>query len=83
MSRRLLECVLILICSMGIKTTAEDAVPEPKSWTFPEVIEYAREITPDNVEGKPFNKFGMVYSQDELSKLILSEQMSFKSMPTS
>ena len=50
----------------------EETIPMPTSWAFPQVVESAREISPNNVEGKPFNKFGLVYTPDELSKLTLS-----------
>ncbi len=50
----------------------EESVPMPESWKFPQVVESARSISPNNVEGKPFDRFGRVYSSNELSKLVLS-----------
>ncbi len=46
-----------------------EPVPEPSSWQFPSVIESARKLTPQNLEGKPFNKFGLAYSTEELNQL--------------
>ncbi|QSX38192.1 hypothetical protein [Shewanella sedimentimangrovi] len=45
---------------------------EPESWAFPDVIEHARKISPNNSEGKPFNQFGLVYSSEEVASLKLS-----------
>lgn len=50
----------------------EETIPMPKTWAFPQVIESARAISPNNVEGKPFNRFGLVYTPEELAKLTLS-----------
>lgn len=60
---------LILITQSAL---AEVPVLEPESWSFPEVIEHARKISPNNIEGKPFNQFGLVYSIDETASLKLS-----------
>ena len=51
---------------------ASETIPMPESWGFPQVIESARAISPNNVEGKPFNRFGLVYTPDELEELKLS-----------
>jgi len=52
---------------------AQEAILEPESWSFPAVIEHARKISPNNVEGKPFNEFGLAYSIDELERVRFSE----------
>jgi hypothetical protein len=44
------------------KVITGETIPEPKSWSYPEINEYAKEITPTNIEGKPFNMLGRVYS---------------------
>ena len=44
-------------------------IPEPDSWSFPEVIESARAISPENIEGRPFDQFGMAYSSGVLKEL--------------
>jgi hypothetical protein len=51
---------------------AGETFPTPESWSFPQVVESAREISPNNIEGKPFNQFGLVYSSEFLAKLELS-----------
>jgi hypothetical protein len=51
---------------------AEEPILEPKSWSFPEVIEHARKLSPNNTEGKSFNQFGLVYSSQEVASLKLS-----------
>ena len=43
--------------------------PEPATWSFPEVIELARRLSPNNIEGKPFNAQGLVYSEAVLATL--------------
>lgn len=50
----------------------QQEIPEPASWSFPDVVESAREISPHNVEGKPFNEFGLVYPQSEVETLSLA-----------
>jgi hypothetical protein len=61
-----------LLFFLGI-APAQEVVLEPESWSFPAVIEHARKISPNNVEGKPFNEFGLAYSIDELERVRLSE----------
>ena len=58
--------LFILIASCA---TAKDIYPEPKSWKFPDIVEEARKSSPNNIEGKPFNQFGLVYSKEQLSKV--------------
>ena len=55
---------------------AETTIPTPPSWSFPQVIESARAITPNNIEGKLFNRFGLVYASVELKKLTLSNMLA-------
>lgn len=50
-------------------TLASGKLPEPSSWSFPDVVESARAITPRNVEGRVFNQFGLAYSTQELDAL--------------
>lgn len=50
----------------------ESPILEPESWSFPQVIEYARKVSPNNTEGKSFNQFGLVYSFQEVATLKLS-----------
>jgi len=54
------------------RSREEETIPMPESWKFPQVIESARAISPNNEEGKSFNRFGLVYTLDELAKLTLS-----------
>jgi hypothetical protein len=62
----------VLLISIAEFALADDPVLEPESWSFPEVIEHARKISPNNSEGKPFNQFGLVYSSKEVASLKLS-----------
>lgn len=67
--------LFMLFCS---NVQAEETVASPESWSFPQVIESARKISPTNVEGRPFNQFGLVYSPEELSKLDFSKMKAEK-----
>ena len=60
------------LADTSLQPTAEEVVLEPASWSFPEVIQHARKIAPQNIEGKPFNNFGLVYTEKEASTLSLS-----------
>ncbi len=51
---------------------AGKSIPEPKSWSHPEIIEHAKEIAPTNSEGKPFNKLGKVYSSMDENRVDVS-----------
>jgi hypothetical protein len=51
------------------------SIPEPLSWSFPDIIESARKISPKNIEGHKFNALGLVYSTEKL-KLIDMKNMS-------
>jgi len=62
---------LLFVFPYSGRSFAADEIPEPESWKFPEIVEYARKISPRNVEGKLFNTFGLVYSSDELKMLSL------------
>src|SRR5512133_2171277 len=44
-------------------------IPEPSSWSFPDVVESARKLAPRNVEGKEFDQFGVAYSLAELDSV--------------
>jgi len=46
--------------------------PVPATWSFPEIIESARQISPNNIEGKAFNQYGVVYSNSDLQQLSVS-----------
>lgn len=58
--------------SKSIGLTAEDTIPSPETWSFPQVIESARKVSPKNIEGLVFNQFGLAYSNADLSKLDLA-----------
>ncbi|WP_345552462.1 hypothetical protein [Microbulbifer aestuariivivens] len=53
-------------------SSAESEIPEPESWSFPDIVESARKISPNNLEGRPFNKFGLAYPMGVLSNLDVS-----------
>lgn len=55
----------------SIPASSED-IPEPESWSFPQVVDSARKLSPKNLEGKAFNEFGLAYSREELSRLNVS-----------
>jgi len=44
-------------------------VPEPPTWSFPDVIEAARAIAPQNVDGRTFDQHGLAYSPETLDAL--------------
>ena len=44
-------------------------IPEPSSWSFPDVVESARRVAPRNVEGKEFDQFGVAYPVSELDSV--------------
>ena len=44
-------------------------IPEPASWSFPDIIQSARAISPHNSEGRKFNEYGLAYSRNELQSL--------------
>ena len=61
---------VVLLSSLSSTAFAgSKSIPEPPSWSFPEVVESARAINPKNREGRVFNRFGLAYSQDELKRL--------------
>ncbi|MEC8080975.1 MAG: hypothetical protein VX148_05780 [Pseudomonadota bacterium] len=47
-------------------------IPQPESWSFPQVIYSALKIAPTNIEGRPFNKFGLAYPLSKYSSLDLA-----------
>lgn len=71
---KLMHIKIAVVCFLfnSIDSRAAQSLPEPAIWSFPEVVDLARKISPNNVEGKPFNKFGLVYSSEEVEKLKLS-----------
>ena len=74
----LFASVLLLVACVDQKfvtnymASLEGDIPEPESWSFPDVIESARKIAPNNLEGRPFNKFGLSYSREVLGGLNVS-----------
>ena len=50
-------------------SSSQRLITEPASWSFPDVIESARLIAPRNVEGRPFDRRGLVYAPEELDAL--------------
>lgn len=69
MKCKLIRKVVPVIVFGTMYAQAEDLIPVPESWSFPQVIESARKITPNNVEGRPFNQFGLVHSPMIITKL--------------
>lgn len=45
------------------------AIPVPRSWQFPAVIEAARSFSPRNLEGRVFGQTGLAYSLEQLDSL--------------
>ncbi|MCY4329583.1 MAG: hypothetical protein OXC48_05835 [Endozoicomonadaceae bacterium] len=61
--------VFTILISISKISSAKGYLLEPESWSFPAVIEYAREISPKNIEDKIFGAFGLIYSSEELAAL--------------
>ena len=57
-------CILIF---QSFRVYSEDDFPVPPSWAMPALIEHAREKSPNNIEGQPFNKIGLVDTYPPLS----------------
>ncbi|WP_444911895.1 hypothetical protein [Microbulbifer sp. PAAF003] len=72
MNRYVIIGLMSLLFSMTKSVHAKEVILEPESWSFPEVIEHARKINTNNIEGKSFNQFGLVYTPEEVSTLKLS-----------
>lgn len=53
--------------------SGRESIPQPPSWSFPQVIESARAIAPRNIEGRPFDQYGLAYSRDVLTALPIKE----------
>ncbi|TCS34793.1 hypothetical protein [Reinekea marinisedimentorum] len=70
MNYRLWVYMVTLLAS--VNTFSESLYPSPSSWQFPDIVESAIEISPKNIEGKPFNAFGLAYSVDDLEILDLA-----------
>ena len=64
--------VLFVILMVQVTTKAED-FPEPSSWRFPDVVVSALQTSPRNLEGIPFNDFGIAYNLDFLEGLVITE----------
>ena len=60
-----------VVAEKGVNTSIAE-YPQPKSWSFPEIVKSAREISPTNLEGRPFNQFGLAYSKEVLQGLDIS-----------
>lgn len=52
-----------------IRSDTQQTIPEPLSWSFPNVIESARAICPRNIEGRKFDQFGLAYPNKNLESL--------------
>lgn len=64
---------MLFVAIACLDVSASEELLEPASWSFPEVIEYAREISPSNVEGKPFISIHAVEAQTrESAKVCLA-----------
>ena len=48
------------------------SIPEPESWAFPAVIESAKKLARQNIEGKLCNRFGLAYPLAEYKTLNLA-----------
>jgi hypothetical protein len=70
--KQLAFIIWLLVTVAGPRASAEESIPNPESWSFPEVVDSARKLSPTNVEGHPFNRFGLVYSSEHLATLHLS-----------
>jgi len=68
---RILKTALA-ISFLAAKVFAVESIPTPSVWSFPEIVESALEITPVNIDGLPFNQFGIAYEVDVLEKLDLA-----------
>lgn len=53
-------------------------LPSPRSWQFPEVIEYARAISPRNLEGRAFNESGLAYPVEQLESLPVASMSPYE-----
>lgn len=68
--------LLLLACAgSGVPVSAQDSapaapkIPEPDTWKFPDIMEDARKVSSLSIEGKPFNRYGLPYSLEELKQL--------------
>jgi hypothetical protein len=55
--------------TLALPPSAQRSIPEPASWSFPDVIESARAISPRNVEDRAFDQAGLAYTPEELNAL--------------
>ncbi|TLM64573.1 MAG: hypothetical protein FDZ69_11600 [Deltaproteobacteria bacterium] len=69
--RKISVAVIFALLFVGYNSipSSADSIPEPTTWEFPGVIESARALSPRNIEGREFNRFGLAYSTRELDSL--------------
>lgn len=60
---------LAMLAACATTTDVTEPIPEPGSWSFPAVIESARKIAPQNIEGRNFDERGLAYPVAELDAL--------------
>ncbi len=65
----IISCIFLFSSAL---VTAEENIASPASWSYPEVIDSARAINPKNIEGLPFDQFGLAYTFSDLAKLKFS-----------
>jgi len=65
-------CILLALNAYAEDNDVQQNIPEPASWSFPDIIQSARAIAPHNTEGRKFNAYGLAYSRDELKILSIS-----------
>ncbi|GLQ71690.1 hypothetical protein [Vibrio penaeicida] len=68
--------ILLAGCTSDTTTSHNAGYPEPPSWDFPYVTEAAYEISPHNLEGRPFNSDGLAYTHEELEALPVKNMTS-------
>ena len=71
-----LALLLLMACSFSEAPGSASAhspistpIPEPPTWAFPEIMEAALEVVSVSIEGRPFNRYGLPYSLEELDQL--------------
>ena len=72
MFKKILIPAGLLFMFFCLNLQAEEKVDTPESWSFPHIVESARKISPNNIEGRPFNRFGLAYSLEEVGDLDFS-----------
>ena len=61
--------VVVFFSLLTPLSVANDMIPYPPSWDFPEVSIAAHEITPENMAGIAFKEDGLAYSVETLATL--------------